>query len=388
MGGKIYLDNGASTRTDPRIVEAMLPYFTERYGNASSLHSYGEEAKEALSGSREKIADFINAKSSELVFTSSGTESNNLAMKGIAYANKDKGRHIIVSSIEHDCVLNSCRWLEEQGFSVTYLPVDRHGLVNPAALSSSIRKDTVLVSVMHANNEIGTIEPIEELGKICRENGVYFHTDACQSFGKLPIDTARQNIDLMTINSHKVYGPKGVGALYIKEGVKISPLLHGGGHEFGLRSSTENVAGIVGFAKAVGLCSAELDTEPERLANLRDRIIESAEGLRGAYLNGHRTLRLPSNVNLGFHGLEGDAITLMLKLNDSGIAVSTGSACSSNQAASTPSHVLLAIGLNPVEARGALRVSLGRYNTKEDVDALIGALPDAVKSLRSISSIA
>jgi cysteine desulfurase len=385
---KIYLDNGASTRTDPRVVEAMLPYFTERFGNASSLHTYGEEAKEALAASRKSIADFINARPNEVVFTSSGTESNNLAIKGVAYANKDKGRHIIVSSIEHDCIINSCRWLEEQGFSVTYLPVDRYGSVNPETLRSSMRKDTILVSVMHANNEIGTIEPIVELGKICKESGVYFHTDACQSFGKLPIDVEKSNIDLMTINSHKVYGPKGVGALYVREGVKISPWLHGGGHEFGLRSSTENVSGIVGFAKAVELCSAELGTEPERLRGLQDEIIGSAEEISFAYLNGHRTLRLPNNVNLGFHGFEGEAITLMLKLNDSGIAVSTGSACSSNQAVNTPSHVLLAIGLNPVEARGALRITLGRYNTERDVDALIGALPGAVKSLRSISSIA
>jgi cysteine desulfurase len=388
MKDKIYLDNGASTRTDSRVVEAMLPYFTERFGNASSLHTYGEDAKEALVASRKSIADFINAVSDGVIFTSSGTESNNLAIKGVAYANRNRGRHIIVSSIEHDCIINSCRWLEEQGFSITYLPVDRYGSVNPEVLRSSIRRDTVLVSIMHANNEIGTIEPVAELGKICRESGVYFHTDACQSFGKLPIDVEKNNIDLMTINSHKIYGPKGVGALYIKNGVKISPWLHGGGHEFGLRASTENISGIVGFAKAVDLCSTELGTEPERLRRLRDRIIDSAENISCAYLNGHRTLRLPNNANLGFHGFEGEAITLMLKLNDSGIAVSTGSACSSNQTVNTPSHVLLAIGLNPVEARGALRVSLGRYNTKEDVDAFIDALPNAVKSLRSISSIA
>jgi len=387
MADQVYLDNGASTRTDSRVVKAMLPYFTEQFGNASSLHSYGVDAKEALTKARSDISGFVGAQPEELIFTSSGTESNNLAIKGIAYANRNKGRHIIVSSIEHDCIINSCKWLETQGFEVSFMPVDRYGLVDPQQIASAIRKDTVIVSVMHANNEIGTIEPIEEIGKICKERGVYFHTDACQSFGKIRIDVNKMNIDLMTINSHKIYGPKGVGALYIREGTTITPIMHGGGQEYGIRSSTENIAGIVGFAAAVHLCADEIGTEPVRLTALRDRIIDGAMQILGAYLNGHRTQRLPTNVNLGFHNFEGEAITLMLKLNDHGFAVSTGSACSSNQAVNTPSHVLLAIGLNPIEARGALRISLGRYNTKEEIDALLEVLPSSVKSLRPISSM-
>ncbi len=388
MVGKIYLDNGASTKTDPRVVEAMLPYFTEHFGNPSSMHAYGREAKEAIGRAREKIGSYIGAMPEEVIFTSGGTESNNFALKGVAFANRSKGMHIIVSSIEHDCVMNSAKWLESEGFSVTYLPVDNEGLVDPKVLESAIRKDTVLVSIMHANNEVGTIEPIEEIGRICRKHGVYFHTDACQSFGKVPIDVKKQNIDLMTINAHKIYGPKGVGALFIRRGVDIIPWQHGGGHEFGMRSSTENVAGIVGFAKAVELCYAEFDSETKRLTRLRDRIIDKVtEEIPNAYLNGHRTERLPNNVNFGFHGLEGEAIKIMLELDEQGIAVSTGSACSSNQGAATPSHVLVAMGLNVIEARGALRITLGRFNTDEEVDHFVEVLPKVVGSLRSISSM-
>lgn len=384
----IYFDNGASTRVDPRVVEEMLPYFTDYFGNASSLHAYGREAKEAIGTARATIASSINAKPGEIIFTSGGTESNNLAIKGVAFANKEKGRHIVVSSIEHDCVLNSCKWLETQGFDVTYLQVDNTGLVNVADFESALRKDTILASVMHANNEIGTIEPIEEIGKICRGRDIYFHTDACQSFGKVPIDVKRHNVDLMTINAHKIYGPKGVGALFVRGGTKILPWQHGGGHEHGMRSSTENIPGIVGFAKALELCNAELEAEAKRQAGLRDRIIGSiTEKISTAYLNGHRTDRLPNNVNFGFHGFEGEAIKIMLQLDELGIAVSTGSACSSNQPDSKPSHVLVAIGLNPVEARGALRITLGRYNTEEEVDYFIETLPNVVGSLRSISSI-
>jgi cysteine desulfurase len=384
----IYFDNGASTKVDPRVVEQMLPYFGNCFGNASSLHSYGRDAKCAMDKARATIATSINANPEEIIFTSGGTESNNLAIKGVAFANKEKGRHIIVSSIEHDCILNSCKWLETQGFDVTYLQVDNTGLVNVADFESTIRKDTILASVMHANNEIGTIEPIEEIGKICREHDIYFHTDACQSFGKVPIDARKHSIDLMTINAHKIYGPKGIGALFVREGTKILPWQHGGGHEYGMRSSTENIPGIVGFAKAVELCHTELDAEAKRQACLRDKIIDNiTEKINTTYLNGHRTKRLPNNVNFGFHGFEGEAIKIMLQLDESGIAVSTGSACSSNQPDSTPSHVLVAIGLNPVEARGALRITLGRYNTEEEVDYFIETLPNVVGSLRSISSI-
>lgn len=385
---RVYFDNGASTRVDPRVVGEMQPYFSETYGNPSSLHAFGREAKEALDSSRGRLASCINAKSDELVFTSGGTESNNLAIKGVAYANAKKGRHVIVSSIEHDCIINSCEWLREQGFDVTFLPVDEYGLVEVDRVESSIRKDTTLVSVMHANNEIGTIEPIADIGKVCRERGVYFHTDACQSFGKLPIDADKQYADLITINAHKIYGPKGVGALFIREGVRILPWQHGGGHEFGLRSSTENIPGIVGFAKAAELCRDEMEMEKIRLTGLRDRLIrEVKERIERAYLNGHKELRLPNNANFGFHGLEGEAIRVQLELDELGIAVSTGSACSSNQVGNKPSHVLLAIGLNPVEARGALRITLGRYNTGEEIDYFLECLPKTVGSLRSISSV-
>lgn len=387
MQKEIYFDNGATTRVDPRVVTEMLPYLSKIYGNASSLHSFGREAKEALNSSRAKLASYINAKPEELVFTSGGTESNNFAIKGIAYANKEKGKHIVVSSIEHDCIINSCKWLQQQGFEITHLPVDKYGLVAANRLESAIRKDTILVSVMHANNEIGTVEPISEIGKACRERGIYFHTDACQSFGKIPIDAKQQNIDLMTINAHKIYGPKGVGGLFIREGVNITPWQHGGGHEFGLRSSTENTPGIIGFAKAAELCNNEMDEEMVRLTRLRNKLIdEILQEIECAYLNGHKELRLPNNANFGFHGLEGEAIRILLELDELGIAVSTGSACSSNQAENTSSHVLMSIGLNPVEARGALRITLGRYNTEEEVDYFLNCLPKITKSLTPISS--
>jgi cysteine desulfurase len=383
---KIYMDNGATTPVDSRVVDAMLPYFTRVYGNASSMHSFGREADEAIEESRAKIASFLGAQPREIVFTSSGTEANNLAIKGMAYANRDRGRHIVVSSIEHDCILNSCRWLESQGFEVTYLPVDEYGLVSTESVEAALRKDTVLVSVMHANNEIGTIQPIRAIGAICHEHGVYFHTDACQTFGKIPLDANGHNIGLATINAHKIYGPKGVGALYVREGVNIEPWEHGGGQERGLRSATENVPGIVGFARAAELCFKNLEGEARRLLGLRDRLIDGTmESLDFAYLNGHRVKRLPNNANFGFDGYEGDAIRLLLMLNEAGVAVSTGSACSSNS--SGTSHVLTAIGLNPLQARGSLRVTPGRFNTEEDVEYFLRTLPVAVRSLRAVSTI-
>ena len=387
MARAIYLDNSASTRVHPSVIEAMLPYFSECFGNASSLHGAGRDARTAIDQARATIAGVLGAASEEIYFTSGGTESNNLAIKGAAFANRQRGQHIIVSAIEHDCVLNSCRWLTTQGFRVTLLPVDESGLVDAARLAAMIRPDTILVSVMHANNEIGTIEPIGEIGALCRERGVLFHSDACQSFTRVPIDVRRQALDLLTINAHKIHGPKGVGALYIRERTPITAWQHGGGHERGMRSSTENVPGIVGFAAAAKLCSEEADAQVSRLTALRDRIIEHVLGnVEGAYLNGHRTRRLSNNVNFGFHGLEGDAIRLLLELDDAGIAVSTGSACSSNESENKPSHVLRAIGRNPVEARGALRVSLGRDNTEEEVDYFLDTLIKTVHNLRSISS--
>jgi cysteine desulfurase len=384
---RIYFDYSAGTPVDPRVREAMQPYFEECFGNASSLHAFGREAKEALEESRGGLAALIGADPDEIVFTSGGTESNNLALKGFAFANRGRGNHLIVSLIEHECVMNSCRWLAGQGFMVTALPVDGDGLVDPGALDAAITPRTILVSIMHANNEIGSIEPIEELGEVCRRRGVSFHSDACQSFGKVGIDLRQLPVDLLTVNAHKIYGPKGVGALYVRKGIRIEPWQHGGGHERGLRSSTENIPGIVGFAKAAALCHEEREAEAARLTALRDLIIDRVcAEIPRAYLNGHRTRRLCNNVNLGFRGCEGEAIRLLLLLDDRGIAVSTGSACSSNDAERTPSHVLTAIGRNPLEARGALRVSLGRYTTREEVDCFLDLLPGLIHKLRPLSS--
>ncbi|HYA10961.1 MAG TPA: cysteine desulfurase family protein [Thermoplasmata archaeon] len=385
---RIYLDHAASTAVDPRVLEQMLPYFGTSFGNASSLHELGREGREAVDSARARIAASIGAsRPEEVVFTSGGTESNNLALKGVALANRRKGRHIITSRIEHDSVLNSAAWLEGLGFAVTYLDVDEHGSVRPEALAAAIRPDTTLVSIMHANNEIGTIEPVRELAQVCAERGVPFHTDACQSFGKLPVDVAHDPLGLVTLNAHKVYGPKGVGALYVRESLRLEPCQHGGGHEFGLRSSTENVPGIVGFAAAAELACAEREREMPRMTRLRDRIFDRVLGdVPGAYVNGHRTRRLATNVNLGFAGLEGEAITLQLRLDERGIAVATGSACSSHQE-SAPSHVLLAIGRDPIQARGAVRVTLGRYNTEEEIDRFLEELRTALASLRPISSV-
>jgi len=366
----------------------MIPLFIEHYGNASSIHSVGTEAKNVLEAARTKLAMFLGAKPGEIIFTSGGTESNNFALKGIAYANRQKGKNIITSRIEHDSILNPCRWLEKQGFEVNYLPVDNEGFINIEDLRKSIRNDTILVSIIHANNEIGTIEPIEEIGKLCRERNIPFHTDACQSFTKVPLNVRRQPIDLMTINAHKIYGPKGIGALFIKEGTTISPWQHGGGHERGLRSSTENIPGVIGFAKAAELGIEEFEQETRRLTYLRDKIITTIEkNIETSYLNGPKKNRVCNNVNVGFHGLEGEAVKLLVELDERGIIVSTGSACSSNEGENKPSHVLNAIGLNQVEARGALRVTLGRYNTEEDVEYFLAQLPEAMQSLTSIFSI-
>jgi cysteine desulfurase len=381
---RIYLDNSATTSVDPRVFEAMTASFLQDYGNPSSMHSFGRDAREAVERSRAKIAATMGASPDEIVFTSGGTESNNFALKGIAWANRHKGRHIVASAIEHDCILQSCEWLQAQGFEVTYVPVDRCGRVDPAAVESAIRPETVLVSIMHANNEIGTIEPVDDIGAICHEEGVYFHTDACQSFGKVPLDL--KNLDLVTINAHKIYGPKGVGALYVREGVQIEAWQHGGGHERGLRSSTENVPGIVGFARAAEIAVDAAEKEGCRLAGFRERIIDTVLGkLDFAYLNGHRTASVPNIVSLGFNGFEGDAIRLLIELDRKGIAVSTGSACSSHSG--MPSHVLAAIGLNPLQARGALRISPGRFTKTEEIDYLLDVLPQAIGSLRSISSL-
>jgi len=379
---KIYLDYAATTPVDPRAVEAMAPYFSENFGNSASLHSFGREAKIALEKSRKSIASALGADPKELIFTSSATESNNAVLKGVAFANSNQGKHIIISSIEHDCVLNSAKWLEKQGFEIEKLPVDEYGLVDPNDVKKSIRKDTILVSVIHANNEIGTIEPIAEIGQICREENVYFHTDAAQSFGKIPLDAGKMKIDFLTASSHKMYGPKGAALLYIRRGVQIEPLLHGGGHEFGLRSSTVNVPAIVGFAKAVEICQQEMKEENSRLTALRDKMIEGIlQKIPNSHLNGHPKKRLSNNANFWFEFIEGESI--VAQLDSYNIAGSSASACSSPKL--EPSHVLLAIGLEPQQAHGSLRLSLGRWTTEKDIDYTLEVLPKVIEKLRVIS---
>jgi cysteine desulfurase len=378
---RIYIDYAATTPLDSRILKIMKTYFSKKFGNSMSLYYLGREAKDALEESREKVASLMNADTNDLIFTGSATESDNMALKGVAFANKEKGKHIIISSIEHHAVLDTAKWLQKQGFELTFLPVDKYGFVDPKKLETIIRKDTILVSIMHANNEIGTIEPIEEIGKICREKEVYFHTDATQSFGKIPIDVKKMNIDLLTCNAHKMYGPKGVGALFIRNGIKIEPLLHGGGHEFGLRSSTVNTAGIVGFAAATDIAKKEMVADANRMTKLRDILIEKVLKIENSHLNGHPKIRLPNNTNFWFAYIEGES--LILHLDMKGVAASTGSACSSESL--EPSHVLVAIGLKHEEAHGSLRLTIGKYTTKEEVDYVAEVLPGIVESLRKIS---
>jgi len=382
LKNKIYLDYAATTPMDPRVLKAMEPFLKEKFGNTMSLHSWGQEAKEALEESRGVIADLMRAKPHEIIFTSSATESNNLALKGLASANREKGNHLIISSIEHPCIMESAKWLEGQGFKITRLKVDKYGLVNLNDLEKIIKKETILVSIMHTNNEIGTMEPIERIGKICKKRKIYFHTDAAQSFGKIPINVNKMNIDLMTVSSHKMYGPRGVAALFIREGTKIEPLIHGGGHEFGLRSSTINVPAIVGFAEAVKIAKREMKKEGKRLTKLRDKLIKGVlEKIKGSHLTGHHKNRLPNNANFWFEGVEGESIVIELDLL--GIAASTGSACSSEKLQA--SHVLLAIGLKPWQAHGSLRLSLGRWTTEKDINYVLKVLPEVIQRLRVIS---
>lgn len=379
---KIYFDYAATTPIDPRALKAMLPFLSEKFGNTMSLHIFGQEAKEALETSRELVASLMGAKSNQIIFTGSATESNNTVLKGIALANKNRGNHIIISSIEHACVMESAAFLETQGLEITRLKVDKFGLVNLDDVKKAIKKETILVSIMHANNEIGTIEPIAEIGKICRQKGVYFHTDAAQSFGKVPLDVNKMNIDLLTASSHKMYGPKGAACLYIREGIKITPLLHGGGHESGLRSSTSNVAAIVGFGEACKICKKEMEEESKKTEKLRDKLINKILAkIEDSQLNGHPKKRLPNSTNFRFSFIEGESMVIQLDLM--GIAASTGSACST--ATLEPSHVLTAIGLKPQEAHGSLRLSIGRFTKEKDVDYVLEALPGVIKKLRAIS---
>lgn len=378
---QIYMDYAATTPVRKEVLRVMAPYFSNKFGNPSSLHSFGRAAAEALESSRSTVAKCIGAKPEEIVFTSGGTEGNNLAIKGAALAMREKGRHIITSAIEHHSVLNAFKWLESQGWRVTYLPVDQDGLVSLADVRAAITESTTLISIMHANNEIGTIEPIAGIGAIAKEKGIIFHVDAVQSFGKIPIDVKKLGVDLLTLSSHKIYGPKGVGALYIRTGTKIVPLAHGGEQERGVRSGTENVAGIVGFATAAKLAVREMPKESKRLTKLRDKLIDGILEMKKCRLNGHRTQRLPNNANFSFVDIEGEA--LVLRLDEKGIAASTGSACSSKKL--EPSHVLLAIGLSAEMARGSLRLTVGKWTTEEHVKYVLKVLPKVVEDLRRIA---
>ncbi len=376
------MDYAATSPVRSEVVKAMLPYFSQEFGNASSLHSYGQAASAALRQSREVIAKVVNADSNEIIFTSGGTESDNLAIKGAAYANREKGNHLITSSIEHPAVLNTMKQLEKEGFKVTYLPVDRFGSVNPKDVEKAITSKTILISIMHANNEIGTIQPIKEIGEIAKKHGILFHVDAVQTFGKLSIDVKTMNIDLLSASSHKICGPKGIGMLFVKKGVQIKPLFDGGAQEFHKRPGTENVSSIVGFAKAAELAHKEMKKESARLTRLRDKLIKSVlSSVKGSRLNGHPVNRLPNNINFGFVGVEGEA--LLLVLDSMGIAVSTGSACSSHDL--TPSHVLLAINPDPVKAHGSLRVTLGHEIKESDIAYVAKAIPKAVEQIRKMT---
>jgi cysteine desulfurase len=384
---RIYMDYGASTPVDKEVIEEMVPYFDRFYGNPSSIHSFGREAFDAVEESRKKVADIICANEDEMVFTSGGTESDNLAIKGVAFRNKkkrgSKGTHIITSAIEHPGVLTTCKYMEKIGFNVKYLPVDKHGLIDIKELEDAISKDTFLITIMFANNEIGTIEPMEEIGKIAKEHDVIFHTDAVQAVGKVPVDVNKLNIDLLALSSHKIYGPKGAGALYVKNGVKLQTIAHGGGHEKGLRSSTYNTPGVVGLGKACELGKTRLKEDMAHLKNLRDMLIKDILKIEESYLNGHPEKRLVNNAHFRFTAIEGESLNLML--DDKGIAAATGSACSSKKLQA--SHVLLAIGLKPEEAHGSLRLTLGRMNTKEDVEYVAEVLPEIVQNLRNMSPL-
>lgn len=380
---RIYMDHSATTPVDPFVVDAMLPYFTERFGNASSLHSFGQEAAEALSESRAMVAESIGAKEQEIIFTSGGTESDNLALQGVLSHEEAKRQHIITSVIEHPAVLNTCSFLESIGHEVTYVPVGSDGIVDVGEIERAVRDDTVLISVMHANNEIGTIQPVKEIAGIAKDNDVYLHTDAVQSVGKIPVDVNEMGVDMLSISSHKIHGPKGIGVLYVREGTILNPVIFGGGHERGLRPGTENIPGIVGLAKAVSLARERFRTDSKHMYNLRDSLIRGVfDSIGDVRLNGHPTQRLPNNANFSFRDVEGESLLMMLDM--AGIAVSTGSACSSKSLHS--SHVLTSIGLEPDYIHGSVRISLGRENTMDEIQFLLESLRETVKKLRQISS--
>lgn len=379
----VYFDNSATTPISEKVLEAMMPYLTSSYGNASSIYSLGRESRKAIDKARDQVAKALNCDSKEIYFTNSGTESDNWAIKGVAYANKDKGKHIITSSIEHHAVLHTCKHLEKQGFEVTYLPVNKNGLVEIKDLLEAIRPDTILISIMYANNEIGTVQPIEEIGEIAKEKNIYFHTDAVQAIGNIDIDLQKLNIDLLSLSGHKFNGPKGIGALYIKNGTKVENLLHGGSQEKGKRPSTENVAGIVGLGKAIELATKDIAKKEKYLKNLREYAIENLLKIPHTILNGDRERRLPGNVNVCFEYIEGESILLMLDQHN--ICASSGSACTSGSL--DPSHVLLAIGLPHEIAHGSLRLTFSERNTKEEIDYLLNLLPPIIQRLRDMSPL-
>ncbi len=380
----IYFDHASTTPVKPEVLEAMLPYFTDKFGNASSIYSIGRESKKAIEEARDKVAAAIGAQPKEIFFTGSGSESDNWAIKGVAYSNKSRGNHIITTAIEHHAVLHTCQYLESDGFEVTYLPVDENGLITAEQVRDAIKPATILITVMFANNEIGTIQPIAEIGSVAREKGIYFHTDAVQAIGNININVNEMNIDLLSISSHKFYGPKGVGALYIRKGVKLTSYLHGGAQERGRRASTENIAGIVGMGKAIELASTNIEAYNKKLIDLRDRTIdEITKRIPFIKLNGDRNKRLPGNVNFSFQYIEGESLLLMLDMK--GIAASSGSACTSGSL--DPSHVLLAIGLPHEIAHGSLRITFGEQNTQQDVDYLMEVLPMIVGRLREMSPL-
>jgi len=395
---EIYLDYAATTPVDSRVKKAMAPFFSEKFGNTMSLHSFGQEAELALEQARKTVADLMGAKPNEIIFTGSATESNNLALKGILFAklpiHKNQrslifmdGLHIIISAIEHPCIMETANWLEKQGVKITRIPVDKDGLVNPLDVEKAVTRETILVSIIHGSNEIGTIQPIEKIGAVIKsvsrklKTKIYFHTDAVQSFGKIPIDVNKMNIDLLTASSHKMSGPKGAACLFVRKDVKIEPLLHGGGQEEGLRSSTVNLPAIIGFAKACEIAKREMKSEVRRLTKLRNKLINKVLKIPNSHLIGHQNKRLPQIVSFWFSFVEGESLALRLDLK--GIAVSTGSACSSIKL--EPSYVLTAIGLKPEQAHGSLRISLGRQTEESDLDYLVDNLSKIIKKLREIS---
>lgn len=381
---EIYLDNNATTKVHEEVIEAMMPFFSSYFGNPSSMHKFGRQARVKIDDARDKVALLMNSEPSEIVFTSGGSESDNLAIKGVAWAFRNKGNHIITSAIEHPAVLNTCKYLETTGYKVTYLPVDEDGIVDVRYLKDSITNSTILISIHYANNEIGTLQPIAEICAIAHEHKVLFHTDAVQAFGKIKFDVKELNVDMASVSAHKLYGPKGAGALYIKKGIKLHPLIHGGSHEKKRRAGTENVPAIIGFGKACEIASRDMDREMGRVKELRDRLHEGFNRkIRHIKLNGHPEKRLPNTINLSFKFVEGESLLINLDLE--GVAVSTGSACSSGSL--EPSHVLVAMGIPHEIIHGSLRFSLGRFNTVEDVDYVIEVLPPIVQKVREMSPL-